>query len=183
MRSAAPVAPPDVLVERAPASSVRRGLGCYARTVYAIALVEAHRIRREPSVLLIRTAQPLLWLLVFGAAVSRVRELGPRGVDYQAFIVPGVIAQSVLFVAIFSGLSVIWERDLGITQRIVVAPVARSAIILGKAAGAALRALVQVVLVLAVVAGIGTCAGAFSACSEPCSPSPSRRCCSPACPW
>ena len=70
---------------------------------------------------------------------------------YQAFLVPGVLAQSVLFVAIFSGLAIIWERDLGITQRILVTPVARSAIIVGKAASAALRAVVQVCVVLAVV--------------------------------
>jgi ABC-2 type transport system permease protein len=58
----------------------------------------------------------------------------------------------VLFVAIFSGLSVIWERDLGVTQRILVAPVARSALILGKAVGAGVRAAVQIAAVLAVVA-------------------------------
>jgi ABC-2 type transport system permease protein len=73
-------------------------------------------------------------------------------VPYQAFIVPGVLAQSVLFIAIFSGLSIIWERDLGITQRILVAPAFRSAIILGKALGAGFRALVQVAVVLVVVA-------------------------------
>jgi ABC-2 type transport system permease protein len=131
------------------------GLSGYLLTVYAMAVVEWHKIRREPSVLLTRTAQPLLWLLVFGAAVSQVRGLGPAGVDYQAYIVPGLIAQVVLFLAISSGLAVIWERDLGITQRIVVAPVARSAIIVGKAAGAGLRALVLVALLLVVVAVAG----------------------------
>lgn len=96
-------------------------------------------------------AQPLLWLLVFGAAVSRVRGLGSEGVPYKAFLVPGVLAQSVLFVAIFSGLAIIWERDLGITQRLLVAPVFRSAIIVGKAVSAAMRAVVQVCVVLAIV--------------------------------
>jgi ABC-2 type transport system permease protein len=127
-------------------------LASYVRTAGAIAEVELHRLRREPSVLLMRAAQPLLWLLVFGAAVGRVPRLTVPGVPYQVFIVPGVIAHSVLFVAVFSGLSVIWERDLGISQRIVAAPVARSAVVLGKALGSAVRAVALVVLVLAVAA-------------------------------
>lgn len=117
-----------------------------------MAEAELHRLRREPTVLLTRAAQPLLWLLVFGAALSRARGLHAGDVPYQAFIVPGVIAQSVLFIAIFSGIAIIWERDLGITQRIVVAPVARSAVILGKSLGAGIRALAQVALVVVVVA-------------------------------
>ncbi len=150
-----PAAPPNVLVEESPAVSISRAAASYLLTVEAMAEVELRRLRREPSVLLTRVAQPLLWLLVFGAAVSRVRGLGEQGVPYQAFIVPGVLAQSVLFIAIFSGLAIIWERDLGITQRIVVAPVARSAIIVGKAAGAGLRAVAQIVLVLVAVAVAG----------------------------
>lgn len=124
----------------------------YCATVAAIVDVELHRVRREPIVLLTRAAQPLLWLLVFGAAVSRVRDLRPGRVAYQAFIVPGVLAQSVLFIAIFSGISIVWERDLGISQRLVVAPVPRSAIIMGKALGAGVRAAAQVCLVLVIVA-------------------------------
>jgi ABC-2 type transport system permease protein len=123
--------------------------------VGAIAAAEIQRVRREPSVILTRAVQPLLWLLVFGAALSRVRGLATEGTDYQAFILPGVLAQSVLFVAIFSGLSILWERDLGITERILVAPVPRSAVIVGKALASGVRALVQVVLVLVVAAVAG----------------------------
>lgn len=141
----------------------------YLLAVYAVGAVEWHRVRREPTVLVMRVAQPLLWLLVFGAAVSRVRGLGPPGVSYQAFLVPGVIAQAVLFVALSSGLSVIWERDLGVTQRMVTAPAATSAVVLGKAVGAGLRALVVVVLLLVAVAVAGvplgwTVAGLIGTC-------------------
>ncbi len=146
--------PPGALVEEVPPLSVVEVATRYVATVGAIAGAEMQRLRREPSVLLTRAAQPLLWLLVFGAAMSRARTFTTDGVSYQAFIVPGVLAQSVLFIAIFSGLSIIWERDLGITQRILVAPVFRSAIILGKALGAGLRALVQVTVVLIVVAAV-----------------------------
>jgi ABC-2 type transport system permease protein len=150
--SEAVVVPPDVLVEEVPRLSLAQMAAGYGATVTAIAGAELQRVRREPSVLITRAAQPLLWLLVFGAAMSRVRNLATGRVPYQAFIVPGVLAQSVLFIAIFSGLSIIWERDLGITQRILVAPAPRSAIITGKALGAGLRALVQVATVLVVVA-------------------------------
>jgi ABC-2 type transport system permease protein len=55
-----------------------------------------------------RVAQPLLWLLFFGVAVSNVRDLEVAGVPYKAFLVPGVLAQSVLFVALFSGMAIVW---------------------------------------------------------------------------
>ena len=154
MTSAAPAVPPDALVEPVPALSVREAARSYAGTVVAMAQAELHRARRERSVLVARAAQPLLWLLVFGSAVSRVRDLGAEGVSYKSFLVPGVLAQSVLFVAIFSGMAIIWERDLGITQRILVAPAPRSAVILGKAASAGMRAVIQIAVVLAVVAVI-----------------------------
>lgn len=152
MRSRAVVAPPDAWVEPVQPLSLAHAAGGYLTTVSAMVAAEVRRVWREPTVLVTRTAQPLLWLLVFGAALSQVRGLPTEGVRYQTFIVPGVLAQSVLFVAIFAGLAVVWERDLGITQRVLVTPVARSAVILGKAAGAGTRAAVHVGVVLVAVA-------------------------------
>jgi ABC-2 type transport system permease protein len=152
MRSRDDAAPPDAWVEPVPPVPAGAAAGAYLTTVGAMVAAELVRVRREPAVLVSRTAQPLLWLLVFGAALSQARGLPTEGVRYQTFIVPGVLAQSVLFIAIFSGLAVVWERDLGITQRVLVAPVARSAVILGKAAGAGVRAGVHVGIVLVVVA-------------------------------
>lgn len=145
-------APPGAWVEPVPRPSPGAAAAAYLTAVGAMAAAELVRLRREPAVLVSRAAQPLLWLLVFGAALSQARGLTTEAVDYQAFIVPGVLAQSVLYVAIFSGLSVIWERDLGITQRVLVAPVSRSAVILGKAAGSGVRATAQIAIVLVVVA-------------------------------
>lgn len=152
MRSRAVAAPPDAWVEPVVPLSLAQAAGGYLTTVSAMVAAEVGRVRREPTVLVTRTAQPLLWLLVFGAALSQVRGLSTEGVRYQTFIVPGVLAQSVLFIAIFAGLAVVWERDLGITQRVLVTPVARSAVILGKAAGAGTRAAVHVGVVLVAVA-------------------------------
>ena len=155
MRQVGPGARAGALVDLAATGSPRRRLGENTLAFAAVAAVEWNRVRREPSVLITRAAQPLLWLLVFGAALGGVRDLGPRDVDYQAFIVPGVIAQSVLFTAISTGLSVVWERDLGLTSRMVVAPVARSPLVLGKALGAGMRSAPQVVLVLVAAAVTG----------------------------
>jgi ABC-2 type transport system permease protein len=152
VRSRAVAAPPDAWVEPVPPPSLAEAAGSYLTTVSAMVAAEAVRVRREPTVLVTRTAQPLLWLLVFGAALSQVRGLPTEGVRYQTFIVPGVLAQSVLFTSIFAGLAVVWERDLGITQRVLVTPIARSAVILGKAAGAGTRAAVHVGVVLVAVA-------------------------------
>ncbi len=155
MRSPGTAAPPGALVEAVPPPSRAAAAAGYLTTLGAMAAAEFHRLRREPVVFLSRAAQPLLWLLVFGAALSQARGLPTHGVRYQSFIVPGVMAQSALFISIFSGLSIIWERDLGISQRVLVAPVARSAVILGKALGAGVRALVPVGIVLGVVALVG----------------------------
>jgi ABC-2 type transport system permease protein len=152
LRPGDPGAPPAGSADRLP---LVRAAAAYVQTVFAMAAAEFHRARHEPTVIVSRSIQPLLWIAVFGAALAGVRGLPTEGIPYQTFIVPGVLAQSVLFVAIFSGLAIVWERDLGITQRVLVTPAARSAVILGKACGAGVRASFQVVLVLVVVALLG----------------------------
>src|SRR3954469_3500017 len=124
---------------------------------FAMALTEWRKLRHNQLDLLTRSVQPLLWLFVFGGAMSRPHSIPTGGIDYQAYLAPGVMAQAAMFVAIFFGLAVIWERDVGMLQRLLATPLPRSAIVLGKSAGAATRALVQAVLLLVVVAiaGIG----------------------------
>ena len=122
-----------------------------------MSLTEWRKLRHNQLDLLTRSVQPLLWLFVFGGAMSRLHSIPTGGIDYQAYLAPGIMAQAAMFVAIFFGLAVIWERDVGQLQRLLATPLPRSAIVLGKAAGAATRALVQAVLLLVVVAiaGIG----------------------------
>jgi len=94
--------------------------------------------------------------LAFETIHTMVRDgLFPGGIDYQAYLAPGVMAQAAMFVAIFFGLAVIWERDVGQLQRLLATPLPRTALVLGKAAGAATRAVVQAVLLLIVVAIAG----------------------------
>jgi ABC-2 type transport system permease protein len=118
----------------------------------AIARNELLKLRHDNVDVLTRSVQPLLWLFVFGTALRHARSLSGGHGDYRAYIAPGVMAQAALFIAIFFGLAVIWERDLGQLQRLLATPLPRLGIVLGKAMGAAVRALVQASVLLAVLA-------------------------------
>ncbi|HSN31368.1 MAG TPA: ABC transporter permease [Ideonella sp.] len=127
----------------------------YVADVAAIAALDMRKLRHDPTELLTRAIQPMLWLLVFGQVFAHARNIPTGGIDYLAFLAPGILAQSVLFVAIFNGISVIWERDLGIVHKFLVSPAARSALVLGKALAAGVRALTQAVIVYALAAALG----------------------------
>src|ERR1700722_18791153 len=105
----------------------------YFEQVFAIAATEILKIKRDPVELMTRAAQPILWLLVFGQVLGRVKGISTGTESYLAFFAPGVLAQSVLFSAIFYGIAVIWERDLGIIHKLLVSPAPRSTLVLGKA--------------------------------------------------
>ena len=78
--------------------------------------------------------QPTLWLLVFGQVFTRTRAIPTGSLSYLDFLAPGVLAQSVLFSAIFYGIAVIWERDLGIVHKLLVSPASRGSLVLGQGA-------------------------------------------------
>jgi ABC-2 type transport system permease protein len=113
----------------------------------AIAEVEFKKIVRDPTEVLARAVQPVLWLVVFGEVFSRVRGIPTGNVSYLAFMTPGILAQSVLFAAIFYGIAIVWERDLGIVHKLLVSPAFRSSFILGKAISAGFRGAIQAVVI------------------------------------
>jgi ABC-2 type transport system permease protein len=121
----------------------------------AMAQAEMRKIRHDHVDVFTRSAQPLLWLFVFGTALSHSHALNTGAVEYRAYIAPGVMAQAALFIAIFFGLAVIWERDVGQLQRMLATPLPRAAIVLGKASGAGVRAFVQASLLLLILAIVG----------------------------
>jgi hypothetical protein len=86
------------------------------------------KLLRDPTELVSRAVQPVLWLTVFGQVMGSVRGIHAGPVSYLAFITPGILAQSVLFSAIFYGIAVIWERDLGVVHKQLVSPAYRSAL-------------------------------------------------------
>jgi len=128
----------------------------YVGKVLAVADMEVRKLRHDPTELLTRAIQPTLWLLVFGEVFAHVRAIPTGNLGYIDFLAPGILAQSVLFVAIFYGISVIWERDLGILHKFLVSPTPRTALVLGKALSAGVRALSQAVIIylLALVLGV-----------------------------
>ncbi|TMC20945.1 MAG: multidrug ABC transporter permease [Chloroflexi bacterium] len=113
-------------------------------------------MRHDPSDLVMRAVQPALWLLIFGEVLSRVRAIPTGGKPYLDFMAPGILAQSVLFIAIFSGIAIIWERDLGIIHKFLASPTPRVVLVLGKALSAGVRGLSQAVIVyvLALLLGV-----------------------------
>src|SRR5271156_5715111 len=113
------------------------------RETLAIANVELRKLFRDPTELFTRAIQPVLWLVIFGQVFSRVRGIPTGNVSYLAFMTPGILAQSVLFTAIFYGIAVIWERDLGIIHKLLVSPAHRASLVVGKAASAGFRGGVQ----------------------------------------
>ena len=124
---------------------------------WTIAEGELRKLRHDPSELLTRAVQPLLWLLVFGQVMAKARAIPtPGNIGYIDFLAPGILAQSALFSAIFFGIAVIWERDLGVLHKYLVSPAARSALVTGKALAGGLRSLVQAAMVylLALLMGV-----------------------------
>jgi len=119
------------------------GLANFSVETAAVADVELRKLLRDPTELVSRAVQPVLWLTVFGQVMEQVRGIHSGPVSYLVFITPGILAQSVLFSAIFYGIAVIWERDLGVVHKQLVSPAYRSALVLGKALSAGFRGLVQ----------------------------------------
>jgi ABC-2 type transport system permease protein len=153
--SAPSAASPAVSAERRPAALATGPLVRMAAGTLAMAQAEMRKLRHDHLDIVTRSVQPLLWLFIFGTALSHSRLLGLGKLEYRAYIAPGVMAQAAMFIAIFYGLSVIWERDVGQLQRLLATPLSRSSIVLGKAAGACVRALVQALLLLIVLAAAG----------------------------
>jgi ABC-2 type transport system permease protein len=135
------------------------GWRLYASQVAAVAGSELQKLRHDPLDIFTRAVQPVLWLLLFGGVMAHVRELGSGQLPYLDFLAAGILAQSVLFVAIFYGIAVIWERDLGILQRYLASPAPRSALVIGKALSASARGLAQAVFIYLLSLGLGVGVG------------------------
>lgn len=138
-----------------PAALAGGALARLAAGALAMAQAEMRKLRHDHLDIVTRSVQPLLWLFIFGTALRHNSALSTGASDYRAYLAPGVMAQAAMFIAIFYGLSVIWERDVGQLQRLLATPLSRSSIVLGKATGACVRALVQALLLLVVLAATG----------------------------
>jgi ABC-2 type transport system permease protein len=132
------------------------------RAIYIIWYRDILRFWRDRMRLLGSLAQPLLFLIVFGTGLGSA--LGGAGgfgggstsLSYTQFIFPGIIGMSILFSAIFGAMSIVWDREFGFLKEVLVAPIDRSAVAIGKALGGATQAMIQglILLVLAPVVGV-----------------------------
>jgi ABC-2 type transport system permease protein len=133
-----------------------KAIAGFVKKTVVITEFELRKLRHDFTELITRALQPALWLLIFGEVFSRNGEMHTGNVPYLDFIAPGILAQSVLFVAIFYGINVIWERDLGIVQKFLASPTPRASMVLGKGLSAGIRSLSQtlVVYALAMILGV-----------------------------
>jgi ABC-2 type transport system permease protein len=143
-------APADVLAPPAVVAWRR-----FPSRVATFCLVELQKLRHDRTELVTRAVQPVLWLVIFGETFTHIRAIPTGHLSYLDFLAPGIIAQAGLFVAIFYGIQIIWERDSGVLTKLLVTPTPRSALILGKAFSAGIRALAQVVVVLIISVILG----------------------------
>jgi ABC-2 type transport system permease protein len=127
----------------------------YPSRVTTFCVVELQRLKHDRTELMTRAVQPILWLLVFGETFNRIHAIPTGNLPYLDFLAPGIIAQSALFISIFYGIQIIWERDAGVLTKLLVTPTPRSALILGKGFAAAIRSFAQVIVVVVVAAVLG----------------------------
>src|SRR5258706_4587644 len=143
---------PELADDTAPAAARR-----LASRVVTLCWVELRKIRHDRTELYTQAIQPALWLLIFGETFTRIHAIPtPAAIPYLAYLAPGILAQSALFIAIFYGIQIIWERDAGVLTELMVTPTPRAALITGKAFAAGVRSIVQaaVIVVLAALLGV-----------------------------
>jgi ABC-2 type transport system permease protein len=136
------------------------------RAVWMVWIRDLIRLRRTPTRIVTGVAQPLLFLFVLGAGLEHL--IGSQragGVDYQQYLLPGILAMSVLTSALFSAIAIVWDREFGFMREMLVAPVSRSALVLGKALGGGSVAVLQglILVVVAPLVGVDLTVGRFFA--------------------
>ncbi len=134
----------------------RGGPLAFLKKTLTIAELEVRKLRHDPTDIILRTVQPALWLLVFGETFTRIHAIPTGHQNYLQFLAPGILAQSILFLSIFYGIQIIWDRDMGIIHKFLASPTPRSALVLGKALSAGARGLPQgvIIYVLALLLGV-----------------------------
>jgi len=129
-----------------------------AHAIRAVKVVwqrEMIRFVRSKGRLISGLAQPLLLLFVLGSGLSGLTRSATGGVDFRTFLFPGIVATSTLFTAIFAGISIVWDREFGFLREMLVAPVPRSAILVGKCLGGGTIATGQALILVALAGLVG----------------------------
>jgi ABC-2 type transport system permease protein len=115
--------------------------------IAAIVEADMRKLRHDPYELFTRMIQPAIWLLIFGQAMAKARAIPTGEFSYLDYMAPGILAQSVLFISIFYGIALIWERDMGILHKILVTPTPRTILVIGRSIAAGIRAISQIFII------------------------------------
>ncbi|MDT4891465.1 MAG: type transport system permease protein [Pseudonocardiales bacterium] len=134
-----------------PARSIRGEL----RAVKMVWLREVERFASDRLRMITSLIQPLLFLFVLGTGLSRIASAGTGGLNLRTFLYPGILAMAVMFTAMFSAASIVWDREFGFLREMLVAPIRRSSIVIGKCLGGATVATFQGVLVICLAGLVG----------------------------
>ena len=148
---ARPGTPLPVPAVHVPASSLRGDL----RAIKIVWKRELIRFSKDKLRMVTSLVQPFLFLFVLGTGLSRLASSGTHGVDLRTFVYPGVLCMAVLFTAMFSAASLVWDREFGFLREMMVAPVRRSSLVLGKCFGGATVACFQGIIVLCLAGLVG----------------------------
>ena len=143
--------PLPVAAVHVPASSLRGDL----RAIKIVWKRELIRFSKDKLRMITSLVQPFLFLFVLGTGLSRLASAGTHGVDLRTFVYPGVLCMAVLFTAMFSAASLVWDREFGFLREMMVAPVRRSSLVLGKCFGGATVACFQGIIVLCLAGLVG----------------------------
>lgn len=133
----------------------RRSVGGELRAIRVVWKRELIRFSRDRLRILTSLMQPFLFLFVLGTGLSRIASAGAHGVNLRTFVYPGVLCMAVMFTAMFSAASLVWDREFGFLREMMVAPVRRSSLVLGKCFGGATVAGFQGVIVLGLAGLVG----------------------------
>ena len=146
---------------RAPATRVvrvsvpKRSLASELRAIKIVWRRELIRFRSDRLRIVTSLVQPLLFLFVLGSGLQQLSAASTHGVNLKTFIYPGILCISVMFTAMFSAASIVWDREFGFLREMMVAPIRRSSIVIGKCLGGATVASFQGVIVIALAGLVG----------------------------
>jgi ABC-2 type transport system permease protein len=139
-------APHEVARVRVPVRSLRSEL----RAIKIVWQRELIRFSRDRLRIVTSLVQPFLFLFVLGTGLSRIASAGTHGVNFRTFVYPGVLCMAVMFIAMFSAASIVWDREFGFLREMMVAPVRRSSLVLGKCLGGTTVAAFEGLIVIAI---------------------------------
>lgn len=125
------------------------------QAIYIMWLRQMKRFVRFKSRILTTIIQPLFFLFILGAGFRNIAIPGMESTNYAHFFAPGVIAMTIMFSSMFTGISVLWDKQFGFLQEVLVAPISRFSIIIGRTLGGATTALIQGFIILAIIIAIG----------------------------